>query len=266
MNTRANGDVLYQQKSNVNNNKLNSIIKTAPLIKNKYTHRGHSHWLLGSMTVEASLCVPIFFLVVISLFYVFQILLGINTMQFQMSEAVREYEAYNTKISSVSTFLSDGKMLVWDEDNKLCHVEYKETIPVIGSNFFNVRLYQQMRFSDFKGKSMMESLPDKTDDIYVYITENGRVYHRNSGCSYLNPSVVSCLVNQVDKKRNSSGGRYKPCERCCGANSNGGDVVYITSYGDRYHTDKGCSGIKRGIRQVKLSDVGSMPPCSKCGK
>ena len=73
----------------------------------------------------------IFFLVVMSLFYVFHILLGINTMQFQMSEAVREYEAYNTKISSVSTLLSDGKMLVWDEDNKLCHVEYKETIQKI---------------------------------------------------------------------------------------------------------------------------------------
>ena len=261
MNIKANGDVLYSGNSK---KRLYTLMRKVPLILKKFTYRGHSHWLLGSITVEASLCVPVFFLVTMALFYVFKTMLGINTVQYQMSEAVRNYASYHTKIGSVEMLAADAKILVWDDEKKLCHVEYKEKVPVIGSKLFSIRLYQQLRFSDYSGRSMITPGQNTDMDVYVYVAENGRVYHRNYNCSYLKPSVSGCPVSGIDTKRNNSGAKYYPCESCCKLGISGG-VVYITSYGNRYHTDKSCSGIKRNPSKVKLSGVGTMPPCSKCG-
>ena len=266
MNTRANGDVLYLQYSSNKKSKYYKTIREAPQISQYCMYRGHSHWLLGSMTVESSFSVPVFFLVVMSLFYVFQIVFGINSTQYQMSEAVRNYATYHTKLGSLSTLLSDSKLIVWDEEKKICHVEYREKVPVLGSKFFSVKLYQQMRISDYNGKSMLDDKTENTADIYVYIAENGRVYHRDSSCTYLNPSVISCFLNQVEKKRNSSGAKYYPCEDCCNSHDMSlSERVYITTYGNRYHKDNNCSGLKRTVRRVKLKDIAGMPPCSKCG-
>jgi len=43
-------------------------------------------------------------------------------------------------------------------------------------------------------------------------------------------------MDRIEKLRNESGGKYKPCERCCkGKNYNLEKAVWITNYGDRYH-------------------------------
>ena len=41
---------------------------------------------------------------------------------------------------------------------------------------------------------------------------------------------------------------------------------YITPYGDRYHKEKDCAGLRRSIRKLKKSQVGDLPACSKCGR
>jgi len=101
------------------------------------------------------------------------------------------------------------------------------------------------------------------DDIWVYITETGTVYHRSRECSHLRLSVTAVNKNKVGDKRNENGGRYRECERCAGKNR-GQTTVYITSQGDRYHYDLQCSGIKRTISMIKLSEVGGRSPCSRC--
>lgn len=42
--------------------------------------------------------------------------------------------------------------------------------------------------------------------------------------------------------------------------------LYITNQGDCYHKDLGCSGIKRTVRMIRLSEVGTRRPCSRCGQ
>ena len=70
----------------------------------------------------------------------------------------------------------------------------------------------------------------------------------------------------VPSRRNSSGGKYKSCEKCC-RDIEAEDIsnVYITTYGDRYHIVNNCPGLKRDIRRVKKSEIGDLPACSKCG-
>lgn len=100
-------------------------------------------------------------------------------------------------------------------------------------------------------------------EIYVYVTETGTVYHKNRGCSYLNPSIRQVLVADLEKLRNESGAIYYACPLCDGRNL--GEACYITDYGTNYHTYTMCPGLKRTIYEVKLSEVHGKGPCSKCG-
>ena len=101
------------------------------------------------------------------------------------------------------------------------------------------------------------------EDPMVYITETGTVYHLDRNCTYLNPSVESVPAMLVEDRRNQSGGKYYPCEICGSAAGMG--QVYITSQGSSYHSRINCSGLKRTIYTVPLSQVGGRGRCSKCG-
>lgn len=100
------------------------------------------------------------------------------------------------------------------------------------------------------------------DDPMVYVTETGTVYHTNRNCTYLNPSVTTVDVDGIADKRNQSGGKYYPCEICGSGNVQG--TVYITTQGSSYHTMITCSGLKRTIYTIPLSQVGGRGRCARC--
>ena len=41
--------------------------------------------------------------------------------------------------------------------------------------------------------------------------------------------------------------------------------LYITPYGERYHSDQGCSALAAYVREVPKSQVEHLGPCSYCG-
>jgi len=106
--------------------------------------------------------------------------------------------------------------------------------------------------------------PATDDDPIVYVTKNGSVYHTDMNCRYLNPSTRSVPAASVDDLRNKDGKKYYACE-VCGAGAGFGSV-YITDYGTRYHSNLYCSGIKREILAIHLSEVGGRGPCAICGR
>ncbi|MCD8104031.1 MAG: pilus assembly protein [Lachnospiraceae bacterium] len=115
------------------------------------------------------------------------------------------------------------------------------------------------------GRSSEESSEEETgdeDDEYVYVTATGTVYHRDAECTYLKPSVFTIDSATLAKLRNNSGEIYYACE-LCGAEA--GAIVYATTEGNRYHSSLSCSALKRTVTQVKLSEVGDLHACSKCG-
>ena len=101
------------------------------------------------------------------------------------------------------------------------------------------------------------------EEVYVFVTETGSVYHKNRGCSYLNPSVQNVSASALESLRNKGGGIYYACPLCGGTSAEGS--CYITDYGTDYHASITCSGLKRTIYEVKLSEVGGRRACSKCG-
>lgn len=100
-------------------------------------------------------------------------------------------------------------------------------------------------------------------DPLVYITETGSVYHVYRNCRYLNPVIKEIPVAEVAGQKNESGGKYKACERCGSDGITG--TVYVTEQGSHYHRNLNCSGLKRTIYTVPLSQTGGRGRCSKCG-
>jgi hypothetical protein len=103
---------------------------------------------------------------------------------------------------------------------------------------------------------------EKTD--YVYVTESGTVYHRNRSCTYLDLSIQTVNKSSVGSRRNKSGNIYYACSDCAAGKTVTG-LVYITNYGTCYHTKVSCSGLKRTIYLIPITEAGSKRACSKCG-
>lgn len=106
---------------------------------------------------------------------------------------------------------------------------------------------------------------DDNEEAIVFITESGKVYHLKRTCSHLNISIKT-VSGKPTWQRNNNGGKYYPCEACCNGNEPEHGTYYITPYGDRYHTNRGCSKIKRTVKEVPLSEVSDRAPCKRCGK
>lgn len=227
----------------------------------------NKYQIKASITVEASLVVPIFFLAVFVFMYLFECLVAQNDLQDQLGKLAENYAFYGVQAPCVR--MKDGavKQVGWEvEDGKgYCDSEIQNAIPGLPSWLLQVRLYQRVQVHDYVGKSMV-SEDTAGNDEYVYIAENGTVYHMDIGCTYLRLGIQSVESNVVDSLRNQSGGKYKPCESCMGEQfATDYSFVYITPYGARYHRTKDCSGLRRTVRRVLRSAVSGLPPCSKCG-
>lgn len=98
--------------------------------------------------------------------------------------------------------------------------------------------------------------------IYVYITETGKVYHWSLDCSSLNIKIKQIAFSVIDKARNESGEKYRKCEKC--GKGSTPMSVFITTDGNRYHFEKNCSGLKRTIFTIPITQVGNRTPCKRC--
>ena len=104
------------------------------------------------------------------------------------------------------------------------------------------------------------SLSEKEEEL-VYITPTGSVYHKSRNCTHLALSVRPVETDSLGVLRNEDGGKYYPCEHC---GSIAGGIVFLTDQGNRYHTSLFCSGLKRTIYTVAISQTGGRVPCRRC--
>ncbi len=98
-------------------------------------------------------------------------------------------------------------------------------------------------------------------ETYVYITPEGSVYHLYADCTHLDLSIQRVMIATARISKNEYGESYQKCQLC---EEPFGGWVYITSEGNRYHSIRSCSGLKRTIRQVPLSKTGGRNGCLRC--
>ena len=243
----------------------------------------------GSLTIEASLVVPVF------LFAMFMVLSVINLLRFHLNlqEAVHQetkklaetaYSEWNCSEGSVRSEVLkrlDGRLMdkapvksgasgIDFSDTKLDNREvieinasYEAELPYDSLKLFDYRFSSKCVMHTFTGyeKGLDERTIEDRKEEYVYITETGTVYHKNRECSYLRLSIKETSKDSLKTLRNTSGHKYYPCEKC-GAHA--GSSVYITSDGTCYHSSLDCSGLKRTVRCIPISEAGGRGPCSRC--
>lgn len=242
----------------------------------------------GSITVEAAMAVPIFFFAVICLIYLFEIMAVqtavYSSLQYAGKIAIQESYPFSviypgtieedvvnaigakrlersivvggcTGIDCSSSYMSPrtgiGKLVA----------EYKVAIPV---PVFSVRGISQtgsVRIKAWTGyeKEVFGTGSEET----VYITETGLVYHKDYHCTYLDLSIRMVSAGEIESLRNNGGGKYYACRLCHGGN---GGQVYVTSEGNKYHGSLGCSGLKRTVYAVPMSEVIGKGACIRCGR
>ncbi len=152
-------------------------------------------------------------------------------------------------------------------------VRYHIKFPIWLFGLENLRMIQRVRLRKWTGHQVAATYTivkegTSEGEIMVYITATGTVVHKDRNCSHLSITIEE-VHRLPEDRRNKNGGRYSPCERCCrgGEASSGGSLgtYYITDEGDRYHSKRDCSGLKRSVREVPLSEVSDRPFCKRCG-
>lgn len=143
----------------------------------------------------------------------------------------------------------------------LC-VKYRVRLPIPVFGVQPVRMEESIRVKGWTGY-VPWGFQNREEET-VYVTESGMVYHRDYHCSYLELSIRAVSSGQVGGLRNADQEKYHPCESCASGQAAG--QVYITDYGNRYHCSLGCSGLKRTIYAIPLSEAVGKGACSKCSK
>ena len=241
----------------------------------------------GSITLEAAVVIPVFFFAILCMMYLFEVMaiqssissacqcVGkawaeesyLSPMVFP-SELEKEIVRVIGKEKLDNSILANGSEGISCEYSKVnlktavlnLNVRYQLEIPVLMFRL-PIRTYEErLRVKGWTGDIGLGS--ELSEDDYVYVTDYGMVYHRSLACGYLELTIRGISVNKLYNERNEYGAIYYRCETC-------GDlpkesVVYVTDYGNRYHTTLACSGLKRSIHIVELSEVNGLGGCSKC--
>lgn len=163
----------------------------------------------------------------------------------------------------VSKIMLSGSDINSEKGTVNLQVSYlaKTIFPQIGGVkiYLGTNLFGHM-FSGYRGDEEESNTSDH--DEMVFITKEGTVYHCNRNCRYLTLSISEVEKEEVSKKRNMDGERYRSCDMCV---SQSIDCYYITDYGTSYHGSLMCPGLKRTIYTIKRSEVGNRGCCVKCG-
>ncbi|MDO5133146.1 MAG: hypothetical protein Q4D81_09210 [Eubacteriales bacterium] len=97
----------------------------------------------------------------------------------------------------------------------------------------------------------------------VIVAENGVVYHTDPDCVYLKPDVREVDASRLGQLRANDGSIYHPCEYC---HPSPDGKVYITPDGNRYHSTRDCSRLKRTTHEETAEEAQKhLRPCPKCG-
>lgn len=103
-----------------------------------------------------------------------------------------------------------------------------------------------------------------TDGNICYVTKESEVYHIRRNCTHLSLTIRGIDSAQLEGRRNEYGECYNPCEYCM-KKKELPEYIYIAEEGRKYHSTLACSGLKRTVYVIQLSQTAGMRRCSRCG-
>lgn len=237
----------------------------------------------GYVTLEVTLIMPIFIFAMVTIYHIMQCKIAENII-YEASVETAEYMAEFSYMSTDNALLANIKFEDYVDDKKILEkyvdggvdgvnfigTKYDEDGYVVLKVNYTLKVNSPLVSGLKKTKTFTlrqkEYIGDQNDakeredenDRYVYITDNQSVYHNERGCTHLTLSKHTVNVKSACTMK------YQPCEFCV-KNADVSGRVIVTEQGDRYHMDENCSGLKRSVKRVKLSEVSGLGECSRCG-
>lgn len=233
----------------------------------------------GSITLESALVIPLFcwaMLAVLSLFQLMEIQMRTHHAMMQVCERGASSQSEAVVVHSMmyrkwmleyldedwleKSGIEDGSrglQMSWnitDDDELELDLSYRIQLsyglPVISCR----QIYSQRLWNGTDG--------EKTEIVYVYVTDNQSVYHTDLECSYLQIKVKAVEYAQLNQVRRTDGMKYTPCEICTGGKET--NVVYVTEAGEVWHKKLTCYTLTRTIHRRKIEEVADLPLCVRC--
>lgn len=96
----------------------------------------------------------------------------------------------------------------------------------------------------------------------AYVTKYGEVWHGSKECSHLKLTVKKISAHNLGRTRNEWGRSYAKCSFCTKGVMPG--VLYITEEGDCYHYEESCLGLTRHVEVILWDEREKYRPCSRC--
>lgn len=273
---------------------LRRILTTPKKLKKKpfQNVRLNSLNLRASLTVEASLVIPIFLFSMISLIRLIFLVVFAMRVEMYSDKTLEEYyflknatqEEANVPEEETPEMVLRGLLLmhlgeesVWNQhlffsllgldlsfeessDPNLCimDIEYSPAILRLPGITLRKKISSRVVSSKWEGRSY--ATPCEKLQEYYYITPGGMAYHLSSECPNLNLSVRQVSTYRIGEYRNASREKYRKCQECGACDS----VCYITDYGEAYHSTPGCTMLRRNIVRVPYEECKGRNLCQKC--
>lgn len=269
--------------------------KSKPCIEGAYLpascHTGRR--LKGSMTVEAAVIVPLLLMFFLHLGSYMEMLRLHGRLEYALWQTGKELAVYaaaeagddipdiavsylyvNSRLQQIlGREYLDGSPLVYgslglnylaseyqEDENINIILTYQVSPPITCFPFPYFRMTSRYYGRAWTGYAVGE---DEKPTVYVYVTEDGEVWHSRGDCSYLKLSIYEAPPERVWTLRNESGECYRACNRCEGRPQ--GENVYLTREGNRYHTTRDCPSLQRRVHAVPWQENMPYRPCSRCG-
>ena len=209
----------------------------------------------GSLTVECALVLPLFFLALVTLI-TFMDAVGLQVRSdLELSNRARKLSMTAALSESL---LSDEEEGLWIDLNEVRESPFAVSVVPLPS----VKVAARARVYPWIGEAGGGETTTSSDDIMVYVTDNMSVYHTRADCTHLDLAVRAVTLSQIDSLRNIYGKRYKACPDFPSGYTG---LVYVTDKGDYYYPSTAYNSLTRHVRMVRLSEVSSLPACSRCG-
>lgn len=164
-------------------------------------------------------------------------------------------EISGIEVSSVSLLGSEYR-----EGTKEIYLkaEYIVKIPVLLLGTWRLPIQTSVIQKAWNGYVPRES--NNQNREYVYITEQGVAYHRDSQCYHLHVAIEKVTDVHPYYRGEYS---YRPCEYCVSGRMDK-DSLYLSEDGECYHEDLLCRGLKRTVKFVAVEFIDGRRPCSDC--
>lgn len=249
----------------------------------------------GSITVEAVFVLPVFLFGILGFMYFLQILSLQTSIQSALKDTANTgslygyfdeagksipglqaaFELHMAQQNINKTCIEGGVISLlgsyYDSDDIVIIADYRLKLPLPLLNLKGFSVKHTARTRKFIGMDRREGKGSgglggnrEENDRYVFVAENGIVYHESENCSHLKLKVEKTIAEQVIELRNEAGGRYKPCNLCAKNEDINSKGLYIALDGNKYHLSRGCSGLKRTVRRVLFSSISGWKGCTRC--